>query len=307
MEFHQVRYFLAVCETLNFTRAAEECHVAQPSLSRAIKQLEAELGGELFRRERALTHMTDLGRAVQPALRQCYEGTIAAKSLAKDYLKEGHAPLHLALSRSMEMSLLSPLLGEITRAFPRIEIKIVRGPPSVIAERLKSGESEIAVAGPLGDAWDRLDSRQLYEDPFGLVLSRKHKLAKQNRIKLPDLVSEHLLCRPECEMSDTLVECLKSAGAASVSRHEVPLVDDLMGLIRENFGVGILPVNRTLPDELCVGEIEGVMLTRWMHVYTVAGRPHSTAAATLKTLLRSRDWSTARPSAAAAAGEERRP
>jgi DNA-binding transcriptional LysR family regulator len=52
MEMHQVRYFLAVARTLNFTRAAEECHVAQPSLTRAIRQLEGELGGDLFRRER---------------------------------------------------------------------------------------------------------------------------------------------------------------------------------------------------------------------------------------------------------------
>jgi DNA-binding transcriptional LysR family regulator len=51
MEMHQVRYFLAVARVLNFTRAAEECHVAQPSLTRAIRQLEGELGGDLFRRD----------------------------------------------------------------------------------------------------------------------------------------------------------------------------------------------------------------------------------------------------------------
>lgn len=59
MEMHQVRYFLAVCEALNFTRAAKACHVAQPSLTAAIKKLEQELGGELFRRERSRTHLTD--------------------------------------------------------------------------------------------------------------------------------------------------------------------------------------------------------------------------------------------------------
>ena len=62
MEMHQTRYFLAVCEALNFTRAAHHCNVAQPSLTRAIKKLEEELGGPLFRRERTRTHLTDLGR-----------------------------------------------------------------------------------------------------------------------------------------------------------------------------------------------------------------------------------------------------
>ena len=53
MEMHQIRYFLCVAKTLNFTHAADECHVAQPSLSRAVKKLEEELGGDLFRRERS--------------------------------------------------------------------------------------------------------------------------------------------------------------------------------------------------------------------------------------------------------------
>jgi DNA-binding transcriptional LysR family regulator len=61
MEMHQVRYFLAVARLLNFTRAAAECNVAQPSLTRAIKQLENEFGQELFRRERNLTHLNLAG------------------------------------------------------------------------------------------------------------------------------------------------------------------------------------------------------------------------------------------------------
>src|SRR5213595_1369253 len=61
MDMHHLRYLLAVCDTLNFTRAAEKCNVTQPALSRAIQQLEEEVGGQLFRRERSLTHLTDLG------------------------------------------------------------------------------------------------------------------------------------------------------------------------------------------------------------------------------------------------------
>ena len=80
MEMHQVRYFLAVCEALNFTRAAEACHVAQPSLTTAIKKLEAELGGELFRRERSRTHLTDLGKLMRPHLETIYAASEAAKA-----------------------------------------------------------------------------------------------------------------------------------------------------------------------------------------------------------------------------------
>src|SRR5262245_11508152 len=83
MEMHQIRYFLAVADELNFTRAAEKCNVAQPSLTRAIKLLEEELGGPLFHRERANTHLSELGRAVQPNLEQILVESQRAKTLAK--------------------------------------------------------------------------------------------------------------------------------------------------------------------------------------------------------------------------------
>ena len=70
MEIHQVRYFLAVAVQLNFSHAAKACKVSQPSLSRAIKALETELGGALFHRERSHTHLTELGQMVLPHLAQ---------------------------------------------------------------------------------------------------------------------------------------------------------------------------------------------------------------------------------------------
>src|ERR1700755_2911003 len=88
MEMHQVRYFLAVSRTLNFTRAAEQCNVAQPSLTRAIRQLESELGGDLCRRERPQAQLTELGQRMLPLLRQCYDSAVGARSLASS-LKSG--------------------------------------------------------------------------------------------------------------------------------------------------------------------------------------------------------------------------
>ncbi len=248
MELHQVRYLLAVCQTLNFTRAAEECHVSQPALSRAIQQLEAELGGELFRRERRLTHITDFGQTVLPALRQCV-------------------------------------------GFPGLEVKVFRGPPSEIGEKLKNGDAELAIAGPLGDDWDRFEGRKLFEEQFGVLLTRHHPLSQLSAIELPALLNERLLCRPHCGMTDRLTAQLQSLGARKITKHEVPLIDDLAGLVRANFGVGILPMGRRIPDDLSIREVEDVDLRRWIHVFTVAGRRHSIGTATLIRLLRAKDWS----------------
>jgi len=86
MEMHQVRYFLALCEERNFTRAAKRCGVAQPSLTRAIKQMEAKLGGSLFDRARANTRLTDLGILVRPELKQINRSAAEAKRKAGKFL-----------------------------------------------------------------------------------------------------------------------------------------------------------------------------------------------------------------------------
>src|SRR5947207_15204578 len=97
MEMHQVRYFLAVSDTLNFTRAAELCNVSQPALTRAIQQLEDELGGLMLRRERRLTHLTDFGRLIQPHLRQLLADAAAPKTTAKRFLNLQQAQIRLGI------------------------------------------------------------------------------------------------------------------------------------------------------------------------------------------------------------------
>lgn len=103
METHQIRYFLAVARHVNFTRAAEECNVSQPALTRAIKLLEDEFGGDLFRRERNLSHLTELGQRMLPLVQQCYESALGAVNLAKAVKRGEIATLRLALSRTIDM------------------------------------------------------------------------------------------------------------------------------------------------------------------------------------------------------------
>src|SRR6266566_8803469 len=110
MEMHQVRYFLAAVGELNFTKAAEKCNVSQPSLTRAIKQLEGELGGDLFRRERPQAQLTELGERMLPLLKQCYESALGARTLASSMKSGEIGALRLALSRAVELALFVPQL-----------------------------------------------------------------------------------------------------------------------------------------------------------------------------------------------------
>ena len=132
MEMHQIKYFLAVSRTLNFTRAAEECNVAQPSLTRAVRKLEGELGGDLFRRERNRTHLTELGRRMITPLSQCYDSALAAKADAENFGKVEIAPLRCGISHAINLELLEPALRALTDAIPGTALFLQRDTASEI-------------------------------------------------------------------------------------------------------------------------------------------------------------------------------
>jgi LysR family transcriptional regulator, hydrogen peroxide-inducible genes activator len=89
MEIQQVKYFLAACEELSFTRAAKRCNVAQPSLSAGLRRLENELGGKLFVRASTGVHLTRLGRAVMPHFEQINRHAEHAWKVARDAATNG--------------------------------------------------------------------------------------------------------------------------------------------------------------------------------------------------------------------------
>jgi DNA-binding transcriptional LysR family regulator len=292
MEMHQVRYFLAVARTLNFTRAAEECNVAQPSLTRAIKLLEDELGGDLFRRERSLSHLTDLGTRMLPLLQQCYESAVTAKSLAKDVKSGKVAALSLGLSRTIGMDLIVAHIIELVRAMPGLELKIMRGTAAEISEALKKGDVEMAVAGGLGTPWDRLDVWALFTENATLAVPRGHRLAGRNRaVELTELSGERLLMRSYCEQADDLSSLLRSRGISPCSIHRVESEADLAPLIAAGLGVVIAPNSTALPEAASRLELSELHLTRTVTAYSVSGRQRSPATSMLLKLLRAADWS----------------
>jgi DNA-binding transcriptional LysR family regulator len=287
---HHIRYFLAVSETLNLTKAAERCNVAQPALSRAIQDLESELGGELLRRERALSHLTELGQRMLPMLRQCYETAHAAKMVAASIRKGEAAPLSMAVSHTVALNRLTTTLRELSRAFPGLQLKMHRGSGSEIAEFLKSGTVELAIAGPLRETWSRLDEFPMFEEPFGLVVNRTHRLAGRNKAEFKDLASEKLLINTRCEMVEELKACLEANGILDTATHQVASQEDVLALLKADLGVAIIPIGAVEADGICWIPLQQLNLVRKVSVYTVAGRHREIACATLFNMLRATDW-----------------
>jgi len=294
MEMHQIRYFLAVARTLNFTRAAEECHVAQPSLTRAIKLLEDELGGDLFRRERGHSHLTDLGQRMLPLLQQCYDTAVGAKSLATSIKKGEVASLRLALSQTVDLSLLIPFLRELMRAMNGLELKFMRGSATEVLEALKGGDADLAVAGQLGASWDRIDAWPLFSEPFVLAVNAGHRLA-HGPVQLSDLGHERLLIRGYCEQAEQTASLVRSHRLSHGHHHEVSSERDLASLLGENFGVALVPASMPVADGTVRVALKETDLTRTVFVYAVAGRPRHAPAATLLRQLQAADWSSRLP------------
>ncbi len=291
MEMHQVRYFLAVARELNFTRAAEHCNVAQPSLTRAIKQLEDELGGELFRRERNLSHLTEFGQRMLPLLQQCYDSALSAKELASSFKKGAIAPLSIALSTATDMGLILTELRELVRAFKGLELRFFRGPAHDVVSYLKKGEAEVAVAGPLGETWDRLDAWPLFTEHFKLAVSKLRPIANKKTIAPSNLKDERILLRTYCELDGELQDFLGRHDLQSAIGHKIVSEQDLLTFVEADLGVGIVPDSTQMPDNVVLIPIDTLELKRTIYAYGVAGRQRSPAATALIKLLRAEDWS----------------
>jgi DNA-binding transcriptional LysR family regulator len=289
MEMHQIRYFLAVSRLLNFTRAAEECNVAQPSLTRAIKKLEEELGGELFRRERRNTHVTELGRLMLPLLSQSYEGALTAKSLAGSYGAGEHAPLSLAISKTINLEHLIGPISELSRLLPGLALNFFRGTDAEVFERLKVGDAELAVAGEFGESWDRLNAWPLYTEGFSLMVNKHHRLAQHDKLEIGSLAGECILARPYSGEYEQLVALLRANGIDDPPGHQMAAEDDIITLLEANAGVAILPRNARRPESICAIEVDGLDLDRTVYLYEVAGRRHLPAVVGLIRVIRARD------------------
>src|SRR5262245_32893483 len=143
---HQVRYFPTLCQELNFTRAAEKCNVAQPALTRAVKLLEDELGGPLFHRERARTHLSELGQAVRPYLEEVLRQSQQAKRLATNFIELKGTPLKLGVMCTIGPNNFVALLANLQTQHPGIELQIMDAGASELQERI--GGRHLLLARP---------------------------------------------------------------------------------------------------------------------------------------------------------------
>jgi LysR family hydrogen peroxide-inducible transcriptional activator len=281
MEMHQVRYFLAVCRELNFTRAAEKCNVAQPSLTRAIKLLEEELGGPLFHRERANTHLSELGKIVQPYLEQVMAQTDEVKRSAKDFAQLKKTTLKLGVMCTIAPTHLLGLLQAVKSRHPEIELELHDAGAGVLQERLIAGDLEAAIyCLPQQGEDERLHYLPLYREQFFIIVSPEHHLAAKNRVAVSDLNGEAYCNRINCEWQ-TGDPIFRSRGAIVRPVFRSERDDWVLAMVAAGMGFGFMPEASAAHAGVVVRPLVEPEFWREVSLVTVRGRPHSPAVGAL--------------------------
>jgi len=295
MEMRQVRYFLAVADTLNFTRAAERCHISQPALTRAIQQLEGELGGLLLRRERKLTHLTDFGRLIEPHLRQLAADAEVAKTTAKRFLDLQQAQVRLGVMCTVGPARFMGFLAGFRIANPGCEITLVEGPPPRLTEMLLGGELDIAVMAQPEPFNERLDVLPLYLERFCIAFPTGHRLERQDHIRIVDVAGETYLRRINCEYRDYFADRLREHGLATRVGFQSEREDWIQMMVSAGFGVCFLPeFSPTIPG-VRTQPVTDPEIVREVSLVSMSGRRFSPAVLTFIRAIRAHDWLRGEP------------
>ena len=293
MEMHEVRYFLAACETLNFHRAADRCHVTQPALTRAIQKLEAELGSQLFFRKKGPVQLTEFGRMMRPHLQEVLVRTNQARSMARRFLKLEGAPLTLGVMCTIGPVLFVGFLNAFREKHPGIEVTVVEGVPARLSELLLSGSLDVALmAQP--DAFDeRLKVVPVYKERFGLAFPAGHRFEQCNTLHVTDVRDETYLSRINCEYRDYLIELCGEYGVGFQRGFRSEREDWIMTMVAAGMGICFLPEYSAIHPGIRHRLVANPDVVRTVSVVSVAARPLPPAAMSLIEDSRAYEWATA--------------
>jgi LysR family cyn operon transcriptional activator len=232
VEARHLRYFLALADTLSFTRAAAELRLTQPTLSHQIKQLEGELGTRLFDRVGRTVRLTAPGEVfkqyAERALKEINSATAALAEL--EGLVQGS--LAIGVFQSFNSSLLPPILAEFTAAYPGVKVSVRQMPTGEMEEELAQGDLDLGIAYVQPDS-DRIVAEKLFDEPMMLVVSERHKYAGRRELHVKQLDGEELiLLSAEFPSRQLLLDWFERTGCRPRVKIEVNSTDAILATVR---------------------------------------------------------------------------
>ncbi|MGV0028291.1 LysR family transcriptional regulator [Phormidesmis priestleyi] len=246
MELRHLRYFVAVAEELHFNRAAERLHIAQPPLSQQIKQLEIELGVELFhRRTKRQVQLTEAGQVL---LQATYPILAQLDQAICDTQRAGRGEtggLTIGFTSSVVYDVLPAILYRFRQHFPQVDLVLQELTTTQQEEALQNQRIEVGFCHlPLKDA--SLVSETILEEPLVVVLPATHPLATETILSVRSLANESFILFPRHlgpGLYDQIVSFCKQANFSPKVMQEAIQMQTIIGLISAEMGVALVPAS----------------------------------------------------------------
>jgi len=273
MEMHQIRYFLAACRTLNFTRAADECNVSQPALTRSVRQLEEEFGAPLFIRERRRTQLTPMGKLLRDHLSVIDDQARATRLAARQLLDLDQAEIAVGVMCTISPARVAPFLAAFGAEHPGIACKVHDLTPAGLAEDMLSGKLDCALFARVGPLHERLDTAPLYEEQMVIATGPEHPFARRNGVPLREIAGERYVDRLNCEFRSIFLDFFEAHDLELEIAFSSEREDWVQHMVRAGLGVCLLPEDAVMVDGVKCCAIFEPELKRSVELVTLAGRP----------------------------------
>lgn len=241
MEMHQLRYMAAVARTRNFSRAAEQCHVSQPTLSQQIQKLEDELGERLFDRMKREAKLTAHGEAFLPRAVRILEEADAAKREASDAKSLLRGMVTVGVLPTIAPYLLPRAMAAFIEQFPGVRMVVQEDTTARLLKLAMAFEIDFAlVSRPIRD--ERLEVRHLFSEELLLALPPGHPLIRKRSVTAGDLASERLIVMQEghCLGDQVLGFCDRHDLHHHISFRSAQL-ETVQSLVRAGLGISLIP------------------------------------------------------------------
>jgi LysR family hydrogen peroxide-inducible transcriptional activator len=241
MEMHQLRYVVAVARARNFSRAAEHCHVSQPSLSQQIQKLEEELGERLFDRMKRQAKLTAHGEAFLPRALKILEEVDLARREASDARSLLRGRVIVGVLPTIAPYLLPAVLGDFAKRFPSVEIVAQEETTALLLKLANACEIDFAVASrPIQDR--RMEVQDLFTEELRLALPPRHSLTRKRTVRLADLEKEPFIVMKEghCLGDQVLNFCERRDLKPTISFRTAQL-ETIQALVHAGAGISLVP------------------------------------------------------------------
>jgi LysR family hydrogen peroxide-inducible transcriptional activator len=241
MELHQLRYFCAVAEAGSFSRAAEQSHVSQPSLSQQIMKLEDELGARLFDRLGRSVRLTETGQTFLPRARTVLRELEAARGDVVEQKDSVGGSVTIGVIPTVAPYFLPQRLTRFSRKYPQVQLTVVEEITPALLELLRASKADLAILA-LPIRGHEFETFPLLTEPLLAALPPGHKLAKRRSLSLKDLRSQpFVLLRDGHCFRDTAVAACDRARLHPQIIFESGQFSSLLSMVGAGMGVSIVP------------------------------------------------------------------